>query len=81
MLFKYYLNVIQAQMFRSIQMILIELTVLGYGTLIITRGGRESIIVKFRSLKARRFYKSRSRYHTDDSKKPRFSISVDVIYW
>ena len=43
MLFKYYLNVIQAQMFRSIQMILIELTVLGYGTLIITRGGGEGI--------------------------------------
>ena len=35
----------------------------------------KSIIVKFRSWKARQFFhKCRSRYHTDGSKKPGFSV-------
>ena len=36
-------------------------------------------VVKFRSWKARQlFYKSRPSYHTDGSKKPGFSVSVDL---
>ena len=39
----------------------------------------KSMIVKVRSWKARQlFYKSRRRYHTDDSKKPGFSASFDL---
>ena len=39
----------------------------------------KSIIVKFRSWKPRQlFYKSRPRYHTDGSKKPGSSVSVDL---
>ena len=39
----------------------------------------KSIIVKFGSWKTRQlFYKRRSRYHTDGSKKPGFSVSVDL---
>ena len=38
----------------------------------------KSIIVKFRSWKARqRFYKGQSRYYADSSKKPGFTVSVD----
>ena len=37
----------------------------------------KSVIVKFRSWKARqRFYKGRSRYYADSSKKPGFTVSV-----
>ena len=44
-----------------------------------SRKKAKSIIVKFRSWKARQFfYKSRPRYHTDGSKKPGFSVSVDL---
>ena len=39
----------------------------------------KSLFVKFRSWKTHLyFYKSRPRYHTDGSKKPRFSVSVDL---
>ena len=39
----------------------------------------KSTIVKFRSWKAfQLFYESRPRYHTDGSKKPVFSVSVDL---
>ena len=39
----------------------------------------KSIIVKFRSGKARqRFYKGRPRYYADGSKKPGFTVSVDL---
>ena len=39
----------------------------------------KSIIVKFRSWKARqRFYKGRPRYCADSSKKPGFTVSVDL---
>ena len=39
----------------------------------------KSIIVKFRSCKARqRFYKGRPRYYADSSKKPGFTVSVDL---
>ena len=39
----------------------------------------KSIIVKFRSWKAaQRFYKGRPRYYADSSKKPGFTISVDL---
>ena len=39
----------------------------------------KSIVVKFGSWKARQlFYKIRPRYHTDGSKKPRFSVSVGL---
>ena len=39
----------------------------------------KSIIVKFRSWKARqRFYKSRPRHYADSSKKPGFTVSVDL---
>ena len=39
----------------------------------------KSIIVKFRSWKAyHRFYKGRPRYYADSSKKPGFTVSVDL---
>ena len=39
----------------------------------------KSIIVKFRSWKARqRFYKGRPRYYADSSKKPGFTVSNDL---
>ena len=39
----------------------------------------KSIIVKFRSWKARqRFYKGRPRYYADSSKKPGFTVSIDL---
>ena len=39
----------------------------------------KSIIVKFRSWKApQRFYKGRPRYYADSSKKPGFTVSVDL---
>ena len=39
----------------------------------------KSIIVKLRSWKARqRFYKGRPRYYADSSKKPGFTVSVDL---
>ena len=39
----------------------------------------KSIIVKFRSWKARqRFYKGRPRHYADSSKKPGFTVSVDL---
>ena len=39
----------------------------------------KSIIVKFRSWKAcQRFYKGRSRFHADSSKKPHFTVSIDL---
>ena len=39
----------------------------------------KSVIVKFRSWKARQpFYKGQSRYYADSSKKPGFAVSVDL---
>ena len=39
----------------------------------------KSILVKFRSWKARqRFYNGQSRYYADSSKKPSFTVSVDL---
>ena len=39
----------------------------------------KSVIVKFRSWKARqRFYKGRLRHYADSSKKPGFTVSVDL---